>query len=56
MHLRASVSVNHMRRMVYFALMEESTESLKKDSKKIPSLKRVAEFFTKVVETKKIKY
>jgi hypothetical protein len=42
--------------MVYFALMEESTESLKKDSKKIPSLKRVAEFFTKVVETKKIKY
>jgi hypothetical protein len=30
----------------YFALMEKNTERLKKDSKQIPSLKRVAAFFT----------
>jgi hypothetical protein len=40
----------------YFALMEKNTERLKKDSKQIPSLKRVAAFFTKVVEAKNIKY
>ena len=43
-------------RKAYFTLMERSTERLKKDSKLIPSLKRVAAFFEKVVEARNINY
>jgi hypothetical protein len=40
----------------YFTLMEKNAERLKKDSKVVPSLKRVAAFFAKVVEAKDTKY
>jgi len=40
----------------YFALMEKSAERLKKDSKLVPSLKRVASFFEKVIEAKNVNY
>ena len=43
-------------RKAYFTLMERSTLRLKKDSKLVPSLKRVAAFFEKVVEARNINY
>ena len=40
----------------YFTLMQKNAERLKKDAKLVPSLKRVASFFDKVVEVKDTKY
>lgn len=40
----------------YFNLMKKSADRLKKDAKVVPTLKRVASFFEKVVEAKDTKY